>query len=92
MVTSFIAVAAWANAMKLFVPPDIDRYYEELLPRLRVGGLLVTDNVLWSGEVLDPQHDDARGIAAFNDHVVADGRVDNVMLPVRDGVMLARKR
>jgi caffeoyl-CoA O-methyltransferase len=66
-------------------------YYEEIVPLLRPGGLVCLDNVLWSGEVLDPQSDDARGIVAVNDRVQADPRVDNVLLPVRDGVMIARK-
>lgn len=68
------------------------QYYDALIPKLRSGGLYVVDNVLWSGGVLDPQTDDARGIAALNDKVQHDGRVENVMLPVRDGIMLARKR
>ena len=67
-------------------------YVEELLPRLRSGGLLVLDNMLWSGEVLDPQDDDGRAVAALNAALVADDRVDVVLLPVRDGVSLARKR
>jgi caffeoyl-CoA O-methyltransferase len=78
-----------------FIDADKSRYvdyYEEILPRLRPGGLLVVDNVLWSGAVLAPETDDARGIAALNEHVTADERVDNVLLTVRDGVMLARKR
>ncbi len=67
-------------------------YVEEILPRLRPGGLLVLDNMLWSGEVLDPQEDDGRAVAALNTALVADDRVDVVLLPVRDGVSLARKR
>jgi caffeoyl-CoA O-methyltransferase len=77
-----------------FIDADKSRYpeyYEEILPRLRAGGIIVIDNVLWSGEVLDPQSDDAKGIAAVNDRVQSDDRVENVLLPVRDGVMLARK-
>jgi caffeoyl-CoA O-methyltransferase len=69
-------------------------YYEELLVRLRPGGLVVVDNVLWSGRVLDPDADDADTVAlrAFNDRVAADARVEVVMLPVADGLTLARKR
>lgn len=67
-------------------------YWEELVPRLRPGGLLVADNVLFHGEVIDP---DAGGGAAairrFNDHVVADPRTEAVLLTVADGVTLARK-
>ncbi len=67
-------------------------YVAEILPRLRPGGLMVLDNMLWSGEVLDPQDDDGRAVADLNDALLADDRVDVVLLPVRDGVSLARKR
>lgn len=79
----------------VFLDADKERYpdyYEAALPMLRSGGLLVADNTLWSGEVLDPQTPQARAIAAFNRRVTSDPRVDNVLLPVRDGIMLARKR
>jgi caffeoyl-CoA O-methyltransferase len=78
-----------------FIDADKARYpdyYEALLPRLRNGGLLVFDNVLWSGEVLAPETEDARAIAALNDRITADEQVDNLLLTMRDGVMLARKR
>lgn len=67
-------------------------YVEEILPRLRPGGLMVLDNMLWHGEVLDPESDDGRAVAELNAALVADDRVDVVLLPVRDGVSLARKR
>jgi caffeoyl-CoA O-methyltransferase len=69
-------------------------YYEQLVPRLRPGGLLVADNVLWSGAVVDPgaDDDDTRAIRAFNDHAAADPRVEPVLLPVGDGLLLARRR
>ncbi len=67
-------------------------YWETLLPKVRPGGLLVVDNVLWSGAVLDPQTDSARAIASFNSHVLNDDRVEHVMLTVRDGITVARKR
>ncbi len=67
-------------------------YYELILARLRPGGLLVADNVLWSGKVLDPREASDRALAVFNDLVHGDPRVENVLLPVRDGVMLTRKR
>lgn len=66
-------------------------YYDHVVPKLRVGGLIVADNVLWSGQVLDPQNETDHALVAFNSHVQADPRVDNVLLPVRDGVTLARK-
>ena len=67
-------------------------YYERALELLRPGGLLVADNTLWSGKVLAPKEETDRAICAFNDRVAADPRVERVLLTVRDGVMLARKR
>ena len=67
-------------------------YVEEVLPRLRPGGLMVLDNMLRDGRVLDPQDESDRAIAELNEALVADDRVDVVLLPVRDGVSLARKR
>jgi caffeoyl-CoA O-methyltransferase len=67
-------------------------YVEEILPRLRPGGLMVLDNMLRDGRVLDPESDDDRAIHELNQALVADDRVDVVLLPVRDGVSLARKR
>ena len=70
-------------------------YYEAVLPKLSDGGLIVVDNVLWSGRVTAPPSDDedesTRSLRAFNDHVTADERVVNVMLTVRDGITLARR-
>ncbi len=68
------------------------RYYEKTLPMLRPGGLFVADNTLWSGRVLNPEKHSDHAVTTFNDHVHADERVDNVLLTVRDGIMLARKR
>jgi caffeoyl-CoA O-methyltransferase len=70
------------------------RYYEDVLPKLSPHGAIVVDNVLWSGRVVDPtaEDNDTEAIRAFNDHVAADSRVDCVMLPVRDGVLLIRRR
>jgi len=65
-------------------------YYEALLPKMRRGGLILTDNVLWSGQVLDKKPTDpaARALQAFNIFVLQDPRVFNVLLPVRDGLMM----
>ena len=69
-------------------------YYEELVPRLSDHGLLVVDNVLWSGRVMDPSvlDDDTVALREFNSRVVADDRVDVVMLSVGDGVSVVRRR
>ena len=67
-------------------------YYELALDLLSPNGVIVVDNVLWSGDVLDPKDEDGRAIAAFNDHVRNDERVTSVMLTVRDGLSLIRRR
>jgi len=68
-------------------------YYEELLPRIRPGGLILVDNTLWSGKVVDESSDDdtVRIIRAFNDHVAADSRVESTILPISDGITMIRK-
>lgn len=67
-------------------------YYEACLPKLSPSGLLLVDNVLWSGAVVDEadQSDDTKAIRAFNDRVRNDPRVRCVMLPIRDGVSVIR--
>jgi len=67
-------------------------YWEALVPLIRPGGLVVVDNVLWSGRVLDPQSETDHAIVAFNTHAQADDRIEQVLLTVRDGVLLGRKR
>jgi caffeoyl-CoA O-methyltransferase len=69
------------------------RYYEAVLPRLSERGLIVVDNTIWSGKVLDANDDSAltRAIVAFNDHVRQDRRVSAVVLTVRDGITLIRR-
>jgi caffeoyl-CoA O-methyltransferase len=69
-------------------------YYSELVSRLRPGGLLILDNVLMGGEVLDPAVADGSvaAVRRTNEIIVGDGRAESVMLPVRDGVTLVRKR
>jgi caffeoyl-CoA O-methyltransferase len=68
-------------------------YYEEILRRLRPGGLIAVDNVLWSGQVLraEDQSPNTVAIRKLNDHVAADRRVQSVMLGLSDGVTLVRK-
>ena len=67
-------------------------YYELVLPRLAPGALLLLDNVLLRGAVLDPQDDRARIVAELNERITADERVDSVMVFVADGLTLVRKR
>jgi caffeoyl-CoA O-methyltransferase len=74
--------------------PNYLNYYEAALPKLADDGLLIADNVLWSGRVVDESEDDesTKAIRAFNDHVSSDDRVTSVMLSVRDGMTLVQKR
>lgn len=74
--------------------PNYRHYYEEILPRLRPNGVILFDNVLWSGTVADPQNQEANTVAlrALNDALIADPRVECVMLAVADGLTLVRKR
>jgi caffeoyl-CoA O-methyltransferase len=67
-------------------------YWAELVPRMRPGGVIAVDNVLRGGRVIAPRDVSDRAIAAFNDEVLADVRVDPVMLPIADGLTLARVR
>ena len=70
-----------------------DAYYERCLRLLRVGGLIAIDNVLWNGDVATKSRDaDTLALQALNDKIVRDDRVDMTMLPIGDGVTLARKR
>jgi caffeoyl-CoA O-methyltransferase len=67
-------------------------YYEELVPRLQPGGLLAIDNVLKGGHVVEPDDDTAAAIARLNDRVADDVRVESVLLPVADGLTVARRK
>jgi len=68
------------------------RYWDLIVDALRPGGVVLVDNVLWSGRVLDPRGGDDDHIVAFNAHAARDPRVELVMLTVRDGLVLARRR
>ena len=74
--------------------PGYARYFEELVPRMRPGALVLVDNVLWSGRVIEPDDDstDTVALRAFNDQVVADPRVESVMLAVGDGLSVIAVR
>lgn len=70
-------------------------YYEMILPKLRAGGYIIADNTLWDGHVLEePRNADTQtiGIKKFNDYVAADQRVEKVILPLRDGLTIIRKK
>lgn len=74
--------------------PSYVRYVDELVPRLRAGGLLLIDNVLWSGNVVNPEmtDDNTEAIRRCNDHVAAHPELESLILPIGDGLTLARKR
>ncbi|MDJ1468038.1 O-methyltransferase [Cytophagaceae bacterium DM2B3-1] len=70
-------------------------YYELVLPKVRQGGFIISDNVLWSGKVADPtakKDKDLENMLAFNTMIQNDPRVENVLFPIRDGLSVARKR
>jgi caffeoyl-CoA O-methyltransferase len=78
----------------VFLDADKERYpeyYEIIVDMLEPGGLILIDNSLWDGEVVNPKTESARAIAKMNERIVADDRVENVLLTVRDGVQLVRK-
>ncbi|GAA5521180.1 O-methyltransferase [Aliifodinibius salicampi] len=68
------------------------RYYDLLLPRLNKDGLMVVDNTLWGGEVIDPQSEKSQVIASLNKTIKEDESVEQLLLPVRDGLTLIKKK
>ncbi len=75
--------------------PNYLKYYKMVLPDIRPGGFILADNVLWDGKVLDPPEKwdkETQGISEFNTFVQQDDRVENLMLPFRDGLMIIRKK
>ena len=71
---------------------NYSNYFDLVIDKVRVGGFILADNVLWSGKVLDKKPDaDTRAILAFNKKILEDSRVENVLLPIRDGIMMIRK-
>jgi caffeoyl-CoA O-methyltransferase len=72
--------------------PSYPDYYELVLPRTKPGGLILLDNTLLGGRVLDPQDERSRIVAGLNDRIAADERVDSAMALIADGVTFVRKR
>jgi caffeoyl-CoA O-methyltransferase len=98
-----------ANALDYIpeLPDDIDlvfidadkenylNYYKALLPKMKVGGCLIADNVLWSGKVVEgvnQNDEETLALIEFNDYIQNDDRVENLLLPIRDGLMFIRKK
>ncbi|MEN9699751.1 MAG: hypothetical protein RLZZ301_949 [Bacteroidota bacterium] len=80
----------------IFIDADKQQYplyYEQALEKLKPGGFIIIDNVLWSGKVVDPQHQDKDTVLLrhLNAHISQDPRVEQVLLPIRDGLFLIRK-
>lgn len=74
--------------------PNYTNYYKLVFKKVRRGGFIIADNVLWSGKVLlknENQDEPTRALRGFNQMVKADSRVTNVLLPIRDGLMIVRK-
>lgn len=72
---------------------NYQNYYELILPKMNRGGVILSDNVLWSGKVLEPVKDNDRSTKAlmtYNEHLKNDPRVETVLLPIRDGLTLSR--
>ena len=79
----------------IFLDADKERYpeyYEEAVSKLSSGGIIVIDNTLWDGEVLEPESKSAKAIAKMNEKIASDSRVENVLLTVRDGIQFVVKR
>lgn len=80
----------------VFIDADKENYlnyYSLVINKVRSGGLILADNVLWSGKITQLKTDkDTRALQEFNDVVVADTRVECMLLPLRDGIMMARKK
>jgi predicted O-methyltransferase YrrM len=73
--------------------PNYSNYFDLVIDRVRPEGFIIADNVLWSGKVLDAVKDEnTQALADFNEKILADSRVENVLLPIRDGLMVMRKK
>ncbi len=72
---------------------NYSRYFELVFPKVRPGGFILADNVLWSGRVMKEEKDsDSQALDAYNKMITNDSRVDNILVPIRDGIMIARKK
>ena len=81
----------------VFIDADKENYltyYEMVLPKLKSTGFIIVDNVLWDGKVIDENETDkkTKSLKLFNNFVHQDTRVDNLLLPIRDGLMILRKK
>ena len=73
--------------------PNYSNYYDLVFDKVRAGGFIIADNVLWSGKVLDDEKDEnTQALHEYNRKILADDRVENILLPIRDGLMVSRKK
>lgn len=73
--------------------PNYSNYFDLVIGKVRSGGFIIADNVLWSGKVLDADKDEnTQALHEYNQKIQADSRVENILLPIRDGLMVSRKR
>ncbi len=73
--------------------PNYLNYYDLVFDKVRPGGFIIADNVLWSGKVLEAEKDEnTQALHDYNQKILADERIENILLPVRDGLMVARKK
>ena len=73
--------------------PNYSNYYDLVFDKVRTSGFIIADNVLWSGQVLDDEKDEnTQALHQYNQKILADDRVENILLPIRDGLMVSRKR
>ncbi len=80
----------------VFIDADKENYcnyYNLVMEKLSVGGYIIADNVLWSGKILDSNEQDkeTQALRSFNQRIQEDDRIENILLPIRDGLMLCRK-
>lgn len=74
---------------------NYSNYYNLIIDKMNSGGIILADNVLWSGKILDDENkmdDDTKALSDFNKKIMSDDRVENILLPVRDGLMIIRKK
>ena len=73
--------------------PNYSNYYDLVFDKVRTGGFIIADNVLWSGQVLNDEKDEnTQALHEYNQKILADVRVENILLPIRDGLMVGRKK
>jgi predicted O-methyltransferase YrrM len=73
---------------------EYTEYFKLVIDKVKPGGFIIVDNVLWGGQVIEKETTDpqARGIINFNEMIRSDARIENVIIPLRDGLMLIRKK